>query len=56
MAPFNLENGSKCEVADGAAVIVVSEGLPSVISFLTRWMEVDLLEVQVVQQSSWRVE
>lgn len=21
MAPFNLENGSKCEVADGAAVI-----------------------------------
>lgn len=49
MAPFNLENGSKCEVADGAAVIrkvgiiviVVSEGLPSVISFLTRWMEVE---------------
>lgn len=37
-------------------VIVVSEGLPSVISFLTRWMEVDLLEVQVVQQSPWRVE
>lgn len=21
MAPFNFENGSKCEVADGAAVI-----------------------------------
>lgn len=37
-------------------VIVVSEGLPSVISFLTRWMEVDLLEVQVVQQEGWRVE
>lgn len=49
MAPFNLENGSKCEVADGAAIfsslsiiiIVVSEGLPSIISFLTRWMEVE---------------
>lgn len=49
MAPFNLENGFICEVADGAAVIgkvgiiviVVSEGLPSVISFLTRWIVVD---------------
>lgn len=39
----------------GIIVIVVSEGLPSVISFLTRWMEVDLLEVQVVQQEGWRV-